>query len=58
MGTIKTSIEVLKVFGEDAIRTAFTNTEVLGLRNVFGEGTSLTHEVITCKLYINNLQVA
>jgi hypothetical protein len=36
--------EVLDIIGKSVIDSVFSNTEVLCLRNVYGEGTSLTHE--------------
>lgn len=44
MNTLVCALAVLKVFRKDAIRRVFANTEVLLLRNLMGEGVSLTHE--------------
>lgn len=38
------ALEVLKIFGRDAIQEVFKTSQVLGIRNIFGEGTTLTHE--------------
>lgn len=38
--TINSPLEILQIFGDDI----FPNFEVLSLRNLCGEGTSLTHE--------------
>lgn len=32
------------MFGKESISRVFANTEVLALRNLMGEGVSLTHE--------------
>lgn len=41
--TLNSSLEVLQIFG-DSINSVFPDTEVLSLRNICGEGISLTHE--------------
>lgn len=35
---------MLKIFGRDSIRKVFQGAQVLSLRNIMGEGLSLTHE--------------
>lgn len=44
VNTLVCVLEVLKVYGKEAIQLVFANTEVLALRNVMGEGVSLTQE--------------
>jgi ankyrin repeat protein len=41
--TIQISVEVLSMLGRSALQSAFAGTEVLSLRNLRGEGCSLTH---------------
>lgn len=43
IGTLESSLELLTIFGE-TVEEVFTKTEVLALRNICGEGISLTHE--------------
>lgn len=44
VNTIACAFEVLKIFGQEAIQEVFRLSEVLSLRNLFGEGVSITHE--------------
>ena len=44
ISTLSSPIEVLKIFRPNALKSVFVHTEILGLRNVHGEGCSLTHE--------------
>lgn len=44
MKTLVCTLEVLKLFGKKVIQQVFATTQVLTLRNMFGEGVSLTHE--------------
>ena len=42
--TLSSPVEVLRIIGQNALSTVFVNTEILSLRNIRGEGCSLTHE--------------
>jgi hypothetical protein len=42
--TLLFAVEMLEILGADALRTMFQRVEVLSLRNMCGEGVSLTHK--------------
>ena len=44
ISTLSSPVEVLRIIGQTALQDVFVNTELLSLRNVRGEGCSLTHD--------------
>ena len=44
ISTLASPIEVLKIIGDKQLQAVFPNTQTLGIRNVCGEGCSLTHQ--------------
>ena len=44
ISTLSSPVEILKIIGKQAINNVFSETETLGIRNIRGEGCTLTQE--------------